>query len=98
MYDFSGEKLLDREQVRQRLQRMTDAQLRRFGSAARYMCSPEANLGQPPRQNFVLQLRGGYRGMETPARARREVNSCGAGGRDPALKTVGPAVEHPQQL
>jgi hypothetical protein len=56
MYDFSGEKLLDREQVRRRLQRMTDAQLRRWGAAARYMCSPTANLGQPPWPNFVLQL------------------------------------------
>jgi hypothetical protein len=56
MYDFSGEKLLDREQVRRLLQRMTDDQLRRWGAAARYMCSPEANLGQPPRPNFVLQL------------------------------------------
>jgi hypothetical protein len=73
-FDFSGEKLLDREQVRQRLQRMTDAQLRRWGASARYMCSPEANLGQPPRQNFVLQLgrrsRNGNGGMG-PARSKQ---------------------------
>jgi hypothetical protein len=26
------------------------------GEAARYLCFPRANLGQPPRQNFVIQL------------------------------------------
>jgi hypothetical protein len=36
MYDFAGGRLLDREEVRQRLRRMTDEQLRRFGAAARY--------------------------------------------------------------
>jgi hypothetical protein len=56
MYDFAGGRLLDREEVRQRLRRMTDEQLQRFGAAARYMCSPQANLGKPPRQNYVLQL------------------------------------------
>jgi hypothetical protein len=56
MYGFSGESLLDREEVRRRLRRMSDDQLRRWGGSARHMCSPEANLGQPPRPNFVLQL------------------------------------------
>ena len=28
-----------------------------LGKAARYMCSPAANLGQPPREPFVIQLR-----------------------------------------
>jgi hypothetical protein len=56
MYDFADGRLLDREEVRQRLRRMTDDQLRRYGAAARYMCSPQANVGQPPRQNFVIQL------------------------------------------
>jgi hypothetical protein len=36
---------------------MNDAELLRFGQAAKYMCTPEANLGQPPRQPFVIQLR-----------------------------------------
>jgi hypothetical protein len=35
---------------------MSDANLLRFGKAARNMCSPEANLGKPPRQVFVIQL------------------------------------------
>ena len=48
---------LDPEQLRQRLRKMNDAELLRFGQAARYMCSPEANLGHPPRASFVVQLR-----------------------------------------
>jgi hypothetical protein len=36
---------------------MNDAELLRFGQAAKYMCSPEANLGHPPRQPFVINFR-----------------------------------------
>ena len=36
---------------------MTDAELLAFGKAARHMCSPAANLGKPPREPFVIQLR-----------------------------------------
>jgi len=42
--------------LRERLQRMTDAQLVEFGKAAKYMCSPVANIGKPPRECFVVQL------------------------------------------
>ena len=45
------------EELRQRLLKMTDADLLRFGRAARHMCSPEANYGYPPRETFVMQLR-----------------------------------------
>lgn len=31
---------------------MSDEQLVSLGKAARFMCSPEANLGQPPREAF----------------------------------------------
>jgi hypothetical protein len=55
MYAFASG-TLDIENLRERLSKMTDGQLRRFGEAARYMCSPKANMGQPPRQNFVIQL------------------------------------------
>jgi len=55
MYKFAtGE--LDLEQLRERLRKMNDAELLRFGQAAKYMCSPEANLSHPPRQPFVIQL------------------------------------------
>jgi hypothetical protein len=35
---------------------MTDQQLRKFGEAGKFMCSPGANLGKPPRKEFVIQL------------------------------------------
>jgi hypothetical protein len=46
----------DLEALRIRLRKMNDQELRRFGLAARFMCSPGANLGKPPRQVFVIQL------------------------------------------
>ena len=46
----------DVNQLRQRLQKMTDDELREFGKAAAYMCSPKASLGKPPREAFVVQL------------------------------------------
>ena len=55
MYDLAGENGLDLEALRSRLRRMTDRELLRFGKSARYMCSPEANLGKEPRQVFVIQ-------------------------------------------
>lgn len=36
---------------------MTDEKLAQFGRDARYMCSPYANVGKPPREEFVIQLR-----------------------------------------
>ena len=56
MSDLTGENGLDLEALRARLQRMSEGELRRFGRAARYMCSPPANLGKAPRQVFVIQL------------------------------------------
>jgi hypothetical protein len=47
---------LDVAELRARLARMTDRALLEFGSAAAYMCTPYANLGQPPQEPFVLQL------------------------------------------
>ena len=83
MYDFSSDRLLDREQVRQRLRRMTDDQLRRWGAAARYMCSLWANFGEPPRQNFVQleeaiaewQRRHGPGATLTPGGSRAPVST-----------------------
>lgn len=56
MNDCANSDLLDHEKVRSRLRRMSDEALQRFGAAARYMCSPKANLGEAPRPNYVLQL------------------------------------------
>ena len=47
---------IDLDQPRDRLRKMTNAQPLEFGKAARYMCSPEANIGKPPREEFVIQL------------------------------------------
>jgi len=45
------------ESLRTRLRKMSDQELLRFGQAAKYMCSPGANLGEPPREIFLVQLR-----------------------------------------
>ena len=47
---------LNIDELRTRLKDMADEELLRFGKAARSMCSPEANLGKPPREVFVIQL------------------------------------------
>jgi len=47
---------VNREELRARLRKMTDNELRRFGRAARNMCPPEANRGKPPREEVVMQL------------------------------------------
>jgi len=44
------------EELRARLHKMTDAELRSFGKAAKFMCSPGANLAKPPRECFVIQF------------------------------------------
>jgi hypothetical protein len=46
----------DVNQLLERLQKMTDDELRKFGRAAAHMVSPKANMGQPPEETFVLQL------------------------------------------
>jgi len=46
----------DVESLRADLRKMPDAQLLKFGRAARYMCSPKANMGKPPLEAFVPQL------------------------------------------
>jgi hypothetical protein len=53
---LSTEQPIDLEQLRQRLAKMSGTQLRKFGEAGRYLCSPEANLGKQPRGVFVIQL------------------------------------------
>ena len=57
MYRFATNSPVDVDELRDRFRRMTDEQLLEFGKAARYMCTLKANLGQPPREPFVIQLR-----------------------------------------
>ena len=47
---------IDIEALRLRLTKMTDAELQKFGAASKFMCSPKANLGKPPRDFFAIQL------------------------------------------
>jgi len=44
--------------LRERLRKMTDAELLCSGKAAKFMCSPGANFGKPKRERFVVRLRG----------------------------------------
>ena len=48
---------IDVKAAREGLQKMSDEQLVNFGKAAAYMCSPKANLGHAPREEFVIQLK-----------------------------------------
>jgi hypothetical protein len=47
---------IDLEAFRARLRKLTDEELIREGNAGRYLCSPTANFGKPPRKVFVVQL------------------------------------------
>jgi hypothetical protein len=47
----------DAESLRLRLGKMNDREVLSFGQAAKYLCSPKANTGKPPREEFVIQLR-----------------------------------------
>jgi len=57
VYSFAGESALDRHALRSRLEAMDSAALLRFGQAAAYMCSQQANMGKEPREAFLVQLR-----------------------------------------
>jgi len=56
MYRFTQD-AIDLDELRARLRKMSHAELIAFGKAARRMCSPAANMGKPPRESFVIQLR-----------------------------------------
>ena len=47
---------VDLEELRRRLRRMSDQELKRFGEASRFMCSKRANGNSPPRKPFLVQL------------------------------------------
>jgi hypothetical protein len=47
---------VDLQDLRERLRKMSERALKRFGEAAKYMCSKTANGNQPPRKPFVVQL------------------------------------------
>jgi hypothetical protein len=45
MYKFAGNEGPNLNELRERLRKMSDAELLRFGQAAKYMCSSHANFG-----------------------------------------------------
>jgi hypothetical protein len=47
----------DEEKERARLRKMSDDDLIEKGKAARFLCAPNQNFGQPPRDVFVIALR-----------------------------------------
>jgi hypothetical protein len=55
MYRFTQD-AIDLDELGARLCRMCEADPIAFGKAAQNMCSPAANLGQPPQVPFVIQL------------------------------------------
>jgi len=54
---YAGESPIDLGALRSRLEAMEIPALVRFGQAAAFMCSRRANMGQPPREAFLVQLR-----------------------------------------
>jgi len=46
----------DEDKEREKLRKLSDAELIREGKAARYMCSPATNFGKPPRDEFLIAL------------------------------------------
>jgi hypothetical protein len=47
---------VDLEELRDRLHKMSEQQLRPFGEATKFTCSERANGKQPPRKHFLFQL------------------------------------------
>jgi hypothetical protein len=78
MYTFAGESALDLDTLRARLARMNDLALERFGRAAAYMCSPEANMGKPPREAFLVQLREAREEWRRRLRTRKQATASAA--------------------
>jgi hypothetical protein len=55
------------EQFRERLRRMSDEELIRYGKASRSLLTPEGNFGKPPREVFVIQLQEARKRVEKAA-------------------------------
>jgi hypothetical protein len=53
--DFTEGSPLDLTKLRERLRKMSNEELRKFGKAAAHMCSPEVNPGKIP-VDLVIQL------------------------------------------
>jgi hypothetical protein len=45
------------EAIRERIRKMSDDELLKYGKAAKHLCEPESNFGGPPSEVYVIQLR-----------------------------------------
>jgi hypothetical protein len=69
-YDFAKGTPIDLDKLHDHLRKMSNDEQRKFGKAAALMCTPDANLGKAPHQDFVTQLEEARkewkRGMKRP--------------------------------
>jgi hypothetical protein len=76
MYRFAVDAPVDVGELREHLRKMSDADLRWFGRAAEFMCSPGANGCMPPRECFVIQLEEAKVEWRWRARLLRPATPC----------------------
>lgn len=55
-YEFVKNTPVDRDKIRERLQGMSNKELREFGNACERMCGRKPNLEKPPRENLAIEL------------------------------------------
>ena len=70
LYKFTLNDVQSLIELRKRLRKMSDTELHRFVQALQHMCSPGTNLGQSPRESFVIHQR---EAQEEWARRNREL-------------------------
>jgi hypothetical protein len=76
--DFAEKPRVGRDELRKRLQGMSNKELREFGKACDGMCSPEAKFNESPGEDFLNQLEEGGRngsGESRDRKTRAEMNS-----------------------
>ena len=57
-HDFAKNPPTDHDKLRERLQGMSNKDLREFGKACEHICSPKETGGDPPGENFAVELEG----------------------------------------
>jgi hypothetical protein len=55
-YGFAKGTPIDLGKLRERLRKMSNDEVRKFGKTAAFMCTPKVNLRKAPGQDFVTQL------------------------------------------
>ena len=55
-YKFVKSTPIDRDKIRERLQGMSNKDLREFGKACEHGCSEKGAPGEPPGKDFMIQL------------------------------------------